>query len=64
MKENILIPNPKSEYYNVKCTKCDGKTIIYSHTTTDLYCKSCNELLAQRSGGRAKILGEIISNLD
>jgi small subunit ribosomal protein S27e len=64
MKENILIPQPKSEFYNVECAKCNEKTIVYSHTSKDIYCKSCNDLLAQKSGGKAKILGNIISNLD
>lgn len=64
MKENILIPQPKSEFYNVECANCNEKTIIYSHTTTDIYCKSCNELVSKKSGGKSKILGNIISNLD
>ncbi|MDW3604589.1 MAG: hypothetical protein QOK67_06095 [Nitrososphaeraceae archaeon] len=37
---------------------------MYSHTTSNIYCKSCNEWLAEKSGGKAKINGNIISALD
>jgi len=63
-KENILIPQPSSEYFTIQCTKCNDKIIIYSHTSKNIYCKTCNELLAQTSGGKAKIFGNIIANLD
>lgn len=64
MKENILIPQPNSNFLHIKCSKCEEKNIVYSHTTTNIYCKSCNEILAVRSGGRAKITGDLIDHLD
>jgi small subunit ribosomal protein S27e len=64
MKENILIPKPNSAFLNVQCSKCGKNNIIYSHTTSNIYCKSCNELIAEKSGGKAKINGNIISALD
>ena len=63
-KKNILIPQPSSEYITVECTKCNDTKIIYSHSTKNIYCKTCNEQLAQKSGGKAKILGNVIANLD
>ena len=64
MKENILIPQPNSNFLHIKCSKCEEKNIVYSHTTTNIYCKSCNEILAVPSGGRAKITGDLIDRLD
>jgi small subunit ribosomal protein S27e len=64
MKENILIPKPNSAFLNIQCSKCEETNIIYSHTTSNIFCKSCNELLAERSGGKAKINGNLISALD
>jgi small subunit ribosomal protein S27e len=64
MKENILIPKPNSAFLNIQCSKCGENNIIYSHTTSNIYCKSCNELIAERSGGKAKINGNTISALD
>ncbi|HEU5462154.1 MAG TPA: 30S ribosomal protein S27e [Nitrososphaeraceae archaeon] len=64
MKENILIPKPNSAFLNIQCSKCGANIIIYSHTTSNISCKSCNELIAERTGGKAKINGNIISTLD
>ena len=64
MKENILIPKPNSAFLNIQCSKCGANNIIYSHTTSNISCKSCNELIAERTGGKAKINGNIISTLD
>jgi small subunit ribosomal protein S27e len=64
MKENILIPQPNSNFLQIKCSKCEEKNIVYSHTTTNIYCKSCNEIIAVKSGGRAKINGDLINPLD
>ena len=64
MKENILIPKPNSNFLHIQCSKCEEKNIVYSHTTSNIYCKSCNELLADRSGGRAKINGNLLNPLD
>ena len=64
MKENILIPKPNSAFLNIQCSKCGENNIIYSHTTSNIYCKSCNELLAERSGGKAKINGNLTGTLD
>jgi small subunit ribosomal protein S27e len=64
MKENVLIPKPNSAFLNIQCSKCGENNIIYTHTTSNISCKSCNELLAERSGGKAKINGNIIGTLD
>ena len=63
MNINTLIPKPNSNFLHIECSKCQEKSIIYSHTTSNIYCKSCNELLAERSGGRAKINGSILNSL-
>ncbi len=64
MKENVLIPKPNSAFLNIQCSKCGENNIIYTHTTSNISCKSCNELLAERAGGKAKINGNIIGTLD
>jgi small subunit ribosomal protein S27e len=64
MKENVLIPKPNSAFLNIQCSKCGENNIVYSHTTSNIYCKSCNELLAERSGGKAKINGTLTGTLD
>jgi small subunit ribosomal protein S27e len=59
-----MVPKPRSAYLSVQCAKCGEKAVIFSHTTADISCKSCGELLAERSGSKAAILGKILGALD
>ena len=63
-KENILIPKPKSQFMSIQCSQCQEKIIIFSHTATEIVCKSCGSLIATRRGGKAKILGKFLTTLD
>ena len=59
-----MIPRPKSMFLSVQCEKCGEKTVIFSHTTSNIACKSCGEVLAERSGSKATILGKVLGALD
>ncbi|HZC20812.1 MAG TPA: 30S ribosomal protein S27e [Nitrososphaeraceae archaeon] len=63
-KNNIMIPKPHSNFISVQCIQCGENRVIFSHTTTDIYCKSCGQLIANKSGSRANILGKILNSLD
>ncbi len=63
-KEHVLIPIPRSMFLLVQCTKCNAERVIYSHTTMDIKCSNCGKLLAESTGGKAKILGKVISRVD
>ena len=63
-KENILIPKPKSKFLSVQCPECQEKMIIFSHTTSDIPCKSCGKLIAVKRGGKSRILGKLLAALD
>ncbi|HEU4469360.1 MAG TPA: 30S ribosomal protein S27e [Nitrososphaeraceae archaeon] len=63
-RENILIPKPKSNFLSVQCTSCKEKQVIFSHVTSNINCKSCGNPIAKKTGGRANVLGEILTTLD
>ncbi|MGI0036539.1 MAG: 30S ribosomal protein S27e, partial [Nitrososphaera sp.] len=63
-RESIMMPKPRSAFLSVQCGKCGAKAVVFSHTTTDVSCKSCGELLAERSGSKATILGKVLGALD
>jgi small subunit ribosomal protein S27e len=58
---NKLIPKPKSKFIRVKCLKCGNEQLLYSHATTKVKCNVCDETLAEPTGGKAKIKGEILT---
>jgi len=63
-RESIMIPKPRSAFLSVQCEKCGEKAVVFSHTTTNISCKSCGELLAEKSGSLATILGKTLAALD
>jgi small subunit ribosomal protein S27e len=60
----MILPKPRSSFLSVQCPKCGEKTTVFSHTTTNISCKSCGELLAECSGSKAHILGKVLEALD
>jgi small subunit ribosomal protein S27e len=63
-RESIMMPKPRSSFLSVQCTKCGEKTIVFSHTTINISCKSCGELLAERAGSKGNISGKVVEVLD
>lgn len=63
-RDNIMIPKPRSNFLSVQCVRCEEQKVIFSHATMDLFCKSCGESIAKKTGARANILAKIINTLD
>jgi small subunit ribosomal protein S27e len=56
---NKLIPKPSTNFLRVKCPKCGNEQLIFSNASNKVSCNVCNETLAEPTGGRAKINGEV-----
>ena len=63
-KNNVLIPKPRSNFVSVQCTQCGETRTIFTHTTTDIHCKSCGQLIAKKGGSKANILGKVLNTFD
>ncbi|MEM3403632.1 MAG: 30S ribosomal protein S27e [Nitrososphaeria archaeon] len=63
-KEKILVPKPRSAFCEIECSNCKTRRIIFSASTTTIKCPSCNALLCESRGGKAKIYGNILKRLD
>ncbi|MEM2107745.1 MAG: 30S ribosomal protein S27e [Candidatus Bathyarchaeia archaeon] len=59
-----LIPKPRSRFLRVKCLKCGNEQLAFSNATNKVVCNVCSAVLAEPSGGKAKIKGEIQSILE
>jgi len=55
-----LIPRPRSVFLRVKCSDCGNEQIVFSHATSIIHCNVCGATLAEPSGGKAKVKGEIV----
>ncbi|HLE75738.1 MAG TPA: 30S ribosomal protein S27e [Candidatus Bathyarchaeia archaeon] len=61
---NKLIPKPSSTFLRVRCPKCGNEQLLYSNAVNTVKCNVCGETLAQPTGGKAKIKGEITAILE
>ncbi len=56
-----LIPKPRSSFIRVKCLKCGNEQIVFDCAVNKVICNVCGVELAEPSGGKAKIKGEIVA---
>lgn len=58
-----LIPRPSSRFLRVRCKSCQSEKIIFSHASRVVKCDGCGEILAEPTGGKARINSEVVSVL-
>jgi small subunit ribosomal protein S27e len=63
-KMHIPVPKPRSSFLSVACPNCGKETVIFSHTTTDVKCKNCKTVIAERTGSRAVLRSKEFKKLD
>lgn len=56
-----LIPSPRSSFLRVKCLKCGNEQMVFSNAVNKVSCNVCGTEIAEPSGGKAKIKGEILA---
>lgn len=55
-----LIPKPKSKFLEVICPKCKNEQIIFNKASRKVTCLVCGNVLAEPTGGIAKIKAKIV----
>ena len=55
-----LVPKPGSKFLEVVCSKCKNEQIIFNKSSRKVTCVVCGNVLAENSGGMAKIKSKII----
>jgi small subunit ribosomal protein S27e len=60
---NMKTQELKSKFIKVRCEKCKNEQIIFSKSATSVKCLVCSEMLAEPTGGAAKIKGHILEVL-
>lgn len=63
MVKGELIPKPESNFVRLKCAKCGNEQVIFDKPSIAPRCSVCNELLAEPTGGKAKIKSEVVQVL-
>ena len=58
-----MAKGPSSRFVKVRCTKCKNEQIIFGKAATKVKCLVCGEVLAESTGGKAVIKGEVLEVL-
>jgi small subunit ribosomal protein S27e len=48
----------------VKCPKCGNEQLIFSNAVNKVTCNVCATVLAEPTGGKARIKGDITAELE
>ncbi len=56
---NKLVPKPRSSFLRVKCPKCGNEQLIFSNAVNKVTATSASAVLAEPTGGRAKLSGDV-----
>ena len=63
MVKGELIPKPQSNFIRVKCAKCGNEQVVFDRPSVAPHCSVCEEILADPTGGKARIRSEIVQVL-
>ena len=63
-KDHVLVPEPNSKFNKVKCHECEEEQIVYSHSSTQVICNSCGNVLSKATGSIAQIKGKILDTTE
>jgi small subunit ribosomal protein S27e len=59
-----LLPRPRSKFLRVKCPDCGNEQVVFSQPTNVVKCNICSAVLAEPTGGKAAIKGEVVTALE
>lgn len=57
------IPEPKSRFVKVRCTKCKNEQNIFGNASSVVKCLVCDKELAFPIGGKSKIVARVLEVL-
>jgi small subunit ribosomal protein S27e len=60
----VLIPQPRSKFIKVRCPDCGNEQVIFSHVAMVVRCLVCGRVLAQPTGGKARLAAHIVKIFD
>ncbi|MCD6369522.1 MAG: 30S ribosomal protein S27e [Thermoproteales archaeon] len=63
-KFKILVPQPKSKFIKVRCPDCGNEQVIFNYAKIVTRCIVCGAVLAEPTGGKAKIKAILVKEYE
>jgi len=51
-------------FYSVRCPDCENEQVVFGKAASEVACAVCGHTLAQPTGGKATIEGEIVETVE
>jgi len=55
---------PTSKFIKVRCPKCKNEQIIFGKSASKVVCLVCGKIVAEPTGGKAKIRSRVLEVLE
>ena len=55
---------PNSKFVKIRCPKCKNEQIMFGKSSSIIKCLVCDKVLAEPSGGKAKIKARVLEVLE
>lgn len=59
-----ILEEPTSKFVKVRCTKCKNEQIMFGKASSPVTCLVCNTVLAEPTGGKAKVKARVLEVLE
>ncbi len=54
---------PESKFIKLRCPKCKNEQIVFGKSATVVKCLVCEKVIAEPSGGKAKVKARVLEVL-
>ncbi len=58
------VQEPASKFIKVRCPKCKNEQIIFGKASSAVQCLVCKKVLAESTGGKARVKARILEVLE
>lgn len=55
-KKDRVFRSSNGGFMLVKCSECEGQTVCYTHSQSNIKCSQCSAPILKSTGGMAKLL--------
>lgn len=53
-----------SEFVKIRCPECENEKVVFRKASTEIQCEICGSKLADPTGGKTKLLGQIVESVN
>jgi small subunit ribosomal protein S27e len=54
---------PESKFIKLRCPKCKNEQIVFGKSSTTVKCLVCEKVIAEPSGGKARVKARVLEVL-